>query len=140
MKGFVPPIYFFWSLVASVVAFNVSPAQARNLLQSLAAMWAGMLIALSFTETWVKFQTELLERHVALDVGRNVFTALNVLEVVAAQTLMLVLWRAEPMKEITWAIPITLCLLLLMQVAFLTPALEKRAGTPRAADHSDGER
>jgi len=53
-------------------------------------------------EAWVKFSTPLLERHVAFDVGRHVFVALNTVEVVIAQSILLVLYNQEPFYEPLW--------------------------------------
>jgi hypothetical protein len=39
---------------------------------------------ISFLESWVKFRAELITRVVGLDVGRNVFHALNRVEVALA--------------------------------------------------------
>jgi hypothetical protein len=39
---------------------------------------------ISFLESWVKFRAELITRVVGLDVGRNVFHALNRVEIVFA--------------------------------------------------------
>lgn len=46
--------------------------QPRIALASLALVWAGCVLAISFVESWVKFQAPFLSRHVAVDIGRQV--------------------------------------------------------------------
>jgi hypothetical protein len=70
-------IYVAWSLVSIMCVLNVKPAYTHDFLQAVATMWLGMLVSVSWTESWVKFTVPLLERHVAFDVGRHVFSALN---------------------------------------------------------------
>lgn len=43
------------------------------LLPMSAFLWAGMILGISFFESWVKFKTPGLEKKVALNVGRTVF-------------------------------------------------------------------
>lgn len=38
-----------------------------------AFLWAGMILGISFLESWVKFKTPTLDKAVGLDVGRTVF-------------------------------------------------------------------
>ena len=47
-------------------------------------MWLGMVLAISFLEAPLKFRAEGLELRVGLAIGRIVFRALNVAEVVWA--------------------------------------------------------
>lgn len=42
--------------------------------------WLSFVMAVSFMEAWVKFKAPLLRKHVAVDVGRHVFAALNAVE------------------------------------------------------------
>ena len=46
----------------------------------IALTWASMILAISFLEAWVKFRAPFLRKHVAVDVGRHVFAALNAAE------------------------------------------------------------
>lgn len=43
-------------------------------------VWSSFVMAISFMEAWVKFKAPFLRRHIALDVGRHVFAALNAAE------------------------------------------------------------
>jgi hypothetical protein len=49
----------------------------------LMMMWDSRA-GISFLESWVKFRADLVTRVVGLDVGRNVFHALNRVEIVLA--------------------------------------------------------
>jgi len=46
----------------------------------IAWTWSSMVLAISFLEAWVKFRAPFLRKHVAVDVGRHVFAALNAVE------------------------------------------------------------
>ncbi|RLN10507.1 hypothetical protein BBJ28_00016027, partial [Nothophytophthora sp. Chile5] len=39
----------------------------------LALVWLGFVLAISCTESWVKFRAPFLPRHLALDLGRTMF-------------------------------------------------------------------
>jgi hypothetical protein len=90
-------------------------------------LWAGLLVAISFTEAWVKFRSKVLERYVALDVGRRVFDALNTLELAACSTMITTLYRYEQPQSPIWTIPSILAGILMFQMVYLTPKLELRA-------------
>ena len=85
-------------------------------------------MAISCGEAWIKFRAPMLERHVGFDVGRHVFTALNAMEAVLCATTMAVLAAFEPTSnEDAWAVPALVSAVVLVQIVFLTPALELRA-------------
>ncbi|CEO99598.1 unnamed protein product (mitochondrion) [Plasmodiophora brassicae] len=50
---------------------------SKSALRHLACIWAGMIASISLLEAWVKFRAPFVRRHVAFDVGRFVFEALN---------------------------------------------------------------
>ncbi|KAH9258898.1 hypothetical protein BASA81_002962 [Batrachochytrium salamandrivorans] len=98
---------------------------AETALTTVVLLWCGMLIAISLTEAWVKFKTKLLERHVAFDVGRNVFDALNSLELAVACTLV---GLKVAFPHVDFPPALIACLgMLAVQVVYLTPKLELRA-------------
>lgn len=99
---------------------------AHIALVMLCLLWAGMLAAISFTEAWVKFKTKMLERHVALDVGRNVFDALNSLE--SACAVVLVGLKLAVFPHMYFPVDLLVVLVMLAsQVMYLSSALELRA-------------
>jgi len=51
-------------------------------LSALSFVWFGMVMAISFMESWVKFTAPTMPREVGLDVGRTVFAALNRVEII----------------------------------------------------------
>ena len=69
----------------------------------------------------------MLERHVALDVGRIIFDGLNSLEFALNLTILTLLFRNEALVERIWALPVITSMILLLQVFYLTPVLEIRA-------------
>lgn len=51
---------------------------------TLSLVWLSMILAISFLEAWVKFKAPFLRKHVAVDVGRHVFSALTAVELALA--------------------------------------------------------
>ncbi|CEG41119.1 uncharacterized protein PHALS_11284 [Plasmopara halstedii] len=47
----------------------------------LSLVWLGFLLAISWTESWVKFRAPFIPRHLALDLGRTMFAALLSIEI-----------------------------------------------------------
>lgn len=92
---------------------------------SLAAVWLGMLIGVSFVATPIKFTAPTLELGPALNVGRVTFTLFSRLEwglallTVAAATL-------SPAPRTPSFLVALLAAILLMQAAWLLPALDER--------------
>ena len=124
-------ILFFWLLAFEALAHYVaskSPVNGpRIAVAGCYLMWSGFLLAVSFTEAWVKFTSKLVERQVGLDIGRRVFDALNSLEIAACVTALTILVRHEPYEDSLYALPIVLTIILLLQVLYLTPKLDLRA-------------
>ena len=46
---------------------------ANLILMMIALLWAGMILGISFLESWVKFRTPGLSKAIGLEVGRTVF-------------------------------------------------------------------
>tara|TARA_R110002049_G_scaffold902_11_gene6607 strand:- start:2620 stop:3057 length:438 start_codon:yes stop_codon:yes gene_type:complete len=91
-------------------------------------LWIGFVGAISFMDTWLKFQVPTLTLPVGLGIGKLVFNALNKVELVLAFVILLTLYRTS--KEIiTWKnlfllIPLAL---LIFQTLILLPILDIRA-------------
>lgn len=47
-----------------------------------ALLWAGMILGISFLESWVKFKTPTLGKLVGLEVGRTVFRSFQQVQIV----------------------------------------------------------
>ena len=140
MKPFSVPLAGAWVALcgafvyASTAAAGASEAATRTLLSQLALVHVGLVLGVSFTESWVKLRAPLLERHVGLDVGRHVFSALNVVELVVSATSVLALasrdllvapqrGRPHPLA----VAPVATLAVVLLQALVLAPALERRA-------------
>ena len=71
-------ILFLFYLVAGLASTNaVDQFHTESI---LALVWLSFILAISFTEAWVKFKAPLLRKYVAVDVGRYVFASLNAVE------------------------------------------------------------
>lgn len=101
-------------------------------------LWVGMSIGVAIIETPARFATETITRAIALDVGRNVFAALNKAELIAL-VLLLIIVRTSGKARTYWALCGALVLIVIAQSAWLTPELALRAqtiidgGTPPAS-------
>jgi hypothetical protein len=104
---------------------NQARTWAWNVLHGLALVWIGMLLGVSFLATPVKFLAPSLTLAVALDVGRQTFSAFSMLEVVAA----LVLLTAAVLIRSQRQVVVFVCLisaLVALQFFWLLPALDGR--------------
>eukprot|EP00698_Gefionella_okellyi_P024503 TRINITY_DN866_c0_g1_i1.p1 TRINITY_DN866_c0_g1~~TRINITY_DN866_c0_g1_i1.p1 ORF type:complete len:143 (-),score=10.07 TRINITY_DN866_c0_g1_i1:743-1171(-) len=93
----------------------------KQCLLLLAAVWAGIVLGISFLEAWVKFRAKTLTRPVGLDVGRTVFKALNRVELCLSFAAFVLLLLANCPEMI---LPIAI---VLIQTFSLQPVLFKRA-------------
>jgi hypothetical protein len=57
--------------------WKLSTPVRNHWLLCLSMIWFGMILAISFMESWVKFKAQSLPKHIGVDVGRTVFWALN---------------------------------------------------------------
>jgi len=125
-------LFGFWLLAFETMGhycvYRTSSAEGLRLaLVGGSFIWVGLLIGISFTESWVKFKSTILERQVALDVGKLVFDALNTLELAIAISMLTLLHRFQPFQEKLWGIPLLMAFILGFQAFYLTPRLELRA-------------
>lgn len=82
-------IFLFYSaagagLISLGLRGNITASQVES---TLCLVWTTFVLAVSFLEAWVKFKAPFLRRHVAVDVGRLVFAALNAAELALAGSL-----------------------------------------------------
>uniref|UniRef100_K3WAX3 DUF4149 domain-containing protein n=1 Tax=Globisporangium ultimum (strain ATCC 200006 / CBS 805.95 / DAOM BR144) TaxID=431595 RepID=K3WAX3_GLOUD len=103
---------------------DVVPKDAATVLLSL--LWLGFVLAISFTEAWVKFKAPFLPKHLGLDIGRCVFGALNAVELALCAGIWVIQMVGSssftPLDAST--VLITLTIILGTQFAFLFPKLE----------------
>ncbi|TMW60061.1 hypothetical protein Poli38472_000103 [Pythium oligandrum] len=95
----------------------------------LAILWLGFVLAISFTEAWIKFRAPFISRYLALDVGRVVFAALNAVEAGLCLGLWLVYWigtSADATQVGRVGILIALTVIYIIQAAVVHPKLHLR--------------
>jgi hypothetical protein len=96
-------------------------------------VWLGMVIAISFLEAPLKFRAPGVTVSIGLGIGRLVFRALNIVELVLAATLMLGLLIDAPPPRVGVAAAVTVGVLLI-QVAILRTALARRSNRVLAGE------
>lgn len=92
---------------------------------TIAAIWLGMLVGVSFIATPVKFGAAGLDLAVALDIGRLTFGLFSRIEWGLAALTLLVAFAA-PVAPWRRALAVTLALGVAMQALWLLPALNAR--------------
>lgn len=93
-------------------------------------IWVGFVGAISFMEAWIKFQAPGVTLEIGLGIGRLVFGALNKVEwilfLIGVMACMYPFINQKIKPKVVW-LPISLGIILLVQSAFLLPALDRRA-------------
>lgn len=92
----------------------------------LSFIWFGMSAGISLIETPVKFTAPTITRAIALDVGRVVFAALNIAELVALGLLLILVFVSGRLRELLIACS-ALVLIMIAQSAWLLPELASRS-------------
>ena len=105
-------------------------------------IWLGMVLAISFLEAPLKFRAEGLELRVGLAIGRIVFRALNIAEVVWAVVIALCLSVTGPSGLVLVLAAVT-AVLLAVQLLLVRPRLSRRSArvlagqdAPRSRAHA----
>lgn len=88
--------------------------------------WFGMTAGIALLETPLRFTAPSVTRAIGVEIGRIVFTALNKAELVALIILLIVV-RTSGRSRTWWALCGALALIVLLQSAWLLPALSARA-------------
>lgn len=88
-------------------------------------LWAGMILGISFLESWVKFRTPSLTRSVGLDVGRTVFRLFYKVQNCIYLTIILMSLFAS-ISIIDWLFLGSIGLILSLQFFLLLPKLNSR--------------
>jgi hypothetical protein len=99
---------------------------AAGLAIAMAFVWSGMVLAISFIETPLKFRAPDVTLKIGLGIGRLVFRALNSVEVVLAVLLLSAVMVENPPRKvaITGAVAGSA---LLVQLAVVRPRLKRRS-------------
>ena len=101
--------------------------RVRDILQiATPLVWLGMVLGISVLETPLKFRAPGITRALGLGIGRLVFRALNLTELVLLTACTLALLGGSPSR---WVVALTAILwaVLLAQLLGLRPALDHRA-------------
>lgn len=81
-----------------ITSSTVTPRWARAMMLIIPAMWIGLIIGISFIEAPLKFTAPGITIPLGLGIGRRVFLAMNITEVVLAIMLLVALiklWRSH---------------------------------------------
>jgi hypothetical protein len=92
----------------------------------IALLWAGMILGISFLESWAKFRAPSLTKAIGLDVGRTVFRFFHNVQ----NTLIFVIIGLSLFAEfsiVDWLLLCGLVAILSMQLFWLFPRLNQRA-------------
>jgi hypothetical protein len=89
-------------------------------------VWLGMVLAISFLETPLKFRAPGVDVPIGLGIGRIVFRALNAVEAVLAVVIVAAVTVGHARASVGTATAITV-LLLAVQLAVVRPGLNRRS-------------
>jgi hypothetical protein len=89
-------------------------------------IWLGMVLAICFLEAPLKFRAEGLELRVGLAIGRIVFRALNIAEVIWAVVIAVCLTIAPSSRPVLVLAAVT-AVLLAVQLLVVRPRLNRRS-------------
>jgi hypothetical protein len=102
-------------------------------------IWLGMVLAISFLEAPLKFRAEGLELRVGLAIGRIVFRALNIAEVLWAVVIAVCLTIAGPSGPVL-AIAAVTAVLFAVQLLVVRPRLNRRSANVLAGQDAPRSR
>ena len=88
-------------------------------------LWAGMILGISFLESWVKFRAPTLVKPVGLDVGRTVFRFFHGAQC-GLLLILILLSIIIKFEAIQWATMVILTSILGLQLIWLFPKLSQR--------------
>ncbi|RMX67324.1 hypothetical protein DD238_003212 [Peronospora effusa] len=90
----------------------------------LSLVWLGFVLAISCTESWLKFRAQFVPHHLALDLGRTMFAALNSVEIgIAVGLWVLHFLVSSTSDDAVWRLVIV-TFLVVVQATWLYPKLE----------------
>lgn len=89
-------------------------------------LWAGMIIGISFIEAPVKFTAPYVTLAIGLGIGRLVFQVMNNVEIAFCAVLLSGLFF-QPMPNLLKVAAAKITAILVLQTAWLLPALDARA-------------
>ncbi|MDT0203762.1 hypothetical protein [Nocardioides sp. AE5] len=106
---------------------------------ALTFVWLGMVLAISFLEAPLKFRAPGITIPLGLGIGRLVFRALNIVELLLAAGIIVALLLADAATD-AWLASGATILVLLVQVAVVRPALTRRTNLVLAGEDAPGSK
>ncbi|MDJ1370374.1 hypothetical protein [Gulosibacter molinativorax] len=115
----------------------MSPRVAYALRIILPAIWIGMIIAIDLIEAPLKFQAPGITIPLGLGIGRLVFLAMNIVELIIAITLAVALWHPRSDRR-TWMLFGGLALVLAIKLFVVRPLLAQHTNAVLAGESTGG--
>lgn len=100
-------------------------------------VWLGMVLAISFLEAPLKFQAPGVTVRIGLGIGRRVFRALNIVEVVLAAVVLSSLLLGPTPVSVAVSVGIAIATLV-SQLAVVRPRLNQRTSAVLAGEGAPG--
>lgn len=107
---------------------------SSSLATAVVFVWLGMVLAISFLETPLKFRAPGVTVQIGLGIGRLVFRALNVVELVLASALILALLVEAHSTRVVVGVALAVTSLV-VQVAIVRPVLTRRSDRVLAGEN-----
>lgn len=104
---------------------------ARDIQLVVPIFWLGMVVAISFVEAPLEFRAPGVTLAIGLGIGRKVFAALNIIEVVLAVVLSIA-WLYADVDG--WLLLVLVSTILVVQVVVVRPPLTKRSNRVLAGE------
>lgn len=105
----------------------------------VAFVWIGMVLAISFLEAPLKFRAPGVDLRIGLGIGRLVFRALNIAEIILATTLVITI-AAGGTPSANVAAALVAVAALTVQVGVVRPRLTRRSDLILAGEHAPRSR
>lgn len=98
----------------------------RSVAVAVVFVWLGMVLAISFLEAPLKFRAPNVTLQIGLSIGRLVFRALNIVEVIFAAVVLAAVIARPPTVGVTVALALA-SVILVVQIAAVRPRLTRRS-------------
>lgn len=125
---------------AEVPAPLGGPLWARTALLVVPSVWLGLIAGISLIEAPLKFTAPGITIPLGLGIGRRVFLAMNIVEIVLAVLLLVALWRClgRPGRQRLWTLGWAATAVLVVKVAVIRPFLNVRTDAVLAGEFEGG--
>ncbi|MGW4042188.1 hypothetical protein [Streptomyces sp. NPDC004721] len=112
---------------------------AAAIASAVTFVWLGMVLAISFLEAPLKFRAPGVTIPIGLGIGRLVFRALNLVETVLALVVIVAVAAGGPPAGVA-GLTAAVAVLLLAQLAFVRPRLNRRSDLVLAGEEAGEDR